>query len=129
MAWGDLKDTPLHPLDERRTYRISFPWTACDIAFPVGVCPGRSSSWSALWVHFVHLHMQDTLVVLVEGNYPLPCCPKCDIFATWRALNGTHQVMSMCTRGVERRLKRLWEEESRRIMVMDFEAYGSLWRW
>ena len=30
-----------------------------------------------LRVHFVHRHVRDTLVVLEEGNQPIPRFPKC----------------------------------------------------
>ena len=63
---------------------------------------------SELWVHFMHRHMRDTLLFLKEGKHPLPRCPKCDIFFTWRVLNRKHRATVMCARGVERQLKRLW---------------------
>ena len=30
----------------------------------------------------------------------------------------------MCSRGAERRMKRLWQEEARLTTAMDFDAYG-----
>ena len=48
-----------------------------------------------LRVHFVHRHVQDTIVVLEEGNHPLLCCPKCDIFVTFEALNVMHWYTAM----------------------------------
>ena len=59
-------------------------------------------SRSALWVKFVHHHVLDKVVILEEGNHPLPRCPKCDIFVICRAINGRHQATEMCARGEER---------------------------
>ena len=41
-------------------------------------------------VHFVHRHVHDTVVILEEGNLPLPWCPRCDLQVTRKALNGRH---------------------------------------
>ena len=72
--------------------------------------------------------MQVTLVILEEGNHPLQCCPKCDMFFTWQVLNENHQAMEMCARGMMRRLKQLPEEEARLSTTVAFEAYGiPLW--
>ena len=46
------------------------------------------------------------------------------MFVTWRALNGRHQATAMCDMGEERRWKREWEEEARRITAVGFHSYG-----
>ena len=79
-ANGGAPVPALHPPDVPRTYHTSFPWAAHGITCPVGGCPGRDTSRGALQVHFVRLHMQDMLVVLEEGNHPLPCCPNAVCF-------------------------------------------------
>ena len=43
--------------------------------------------------------MQDTIVILEEGNQTYPLCPKCDMFVSHKDLNGWHLVMSFCCRG------------------------------
>ena len=68
----------------------------------MGGFPGRATSHSSLRAHFVHCHMQDRVVILEEVIYPLPRCPKCDMFVTWRVRNGRHQAIEMCARGEER---------------------------
>ena len=62
------------------------------LACPVGGYPGRLTSRIALQIHFMHRHVQDTVVILEEGSHPLPRYPKCDIFVTWSFLNGRHQA-------------------------------------
>ena len=57
----------------------------------------------------MHSHVQDTLVVLEDGNHPFPHCPKCDIFVTWWDLNRTYQATEMRARGSERWIKKLQE--------------------
>ena len=69
-------------------------------------------SWSALRVHFMYHHVQDTIVVPEEGNRPLLRCPKCDMFVPWEALNGRHRDTAMCARGAELKLRRRREEEA-----------------
>ena len=42
---------------------------------PVEGCPGVSETRAAMRVHFVHRHVHDTVVLLEEGDLPLPWCP------------------------------------------------------
>ena len=74
-------------------YRILFQWGACDIPFPVGVCPGRVKIRRILWVQFLHGQVQGTVVILEEGSHPLSRCPKCYIFFTWRAIDDRNQSL------------------------------------
>ena len=39
-------------------------------------------------------------------------------------MDGKHQVRAMCTKGAERKLKRLWEEGVEASMKVAFQAYG-----
>ena len=41
-------------------------------------------------VHFVHRHVHITMVILEEGNLPLPRCLLCDLQVSMKALNGRH---------------------------------------
>ena len=63
---------------------------------PVEGCPGVSETRAAMWVHFVHRHVHDTVVILEEVNLPLPRCPRCDLQVTRRALNGRHLGTNQC---------------------------------
>ena len=60
---------------------------------------GRATSRSALRLHFVNHHEQDTVVILEEGIRPLPRYPKYDIIFTWRVISSRRQTTSMCARG------------------------------
>ena len=40
------------------------------------ICPGVLATRMAMRVHFVHRHVHDTVVMLGEGNLPLPRCPQ-----------------------------------------------------
>ena len=42
------------------------------IGCPVGVCEERTMVRNNLWIHFVHCHLLDTVVILEEGNRPHP---------------------------------------------------------
>ena len=59
-------------------------------------------------------------MILEEGVHPLLCCPKCDMFVTWRALNGMHQAVEICARGEDRRQERRQEEEAWRSTMVAF---------
>ena len=41
-------------------------------------------------VHFVHRHIQATVVMLEEGNFSLPWCARFDMQVPRKALNGRH---------------------------------------
>ena len=64
-------------------------------------------------VHFVHLHVQDTVVILEEGNLPHPRCPRCDLQVPRKALNGRHLGTAQCKKGAERKRRQLAEKETR----------------
>ena len=75
-------------------------------------------------VHFVHRHVLDTMVVLEEGNFPHPRCARCNMQVPRRALNGRHPGTAQCTKGAERKTRRLAETETRENLERAFEAYG-----
>ena len=87
-------------------------------------CPGVLATLAAMRVHFVHRHVHNTVVILEEGNLPLPQCPQCDLQVSRKALNGRHLETSHCRTGTERKRRRLAEAEMRKISERAFHAYG-----
>ena len=87
-------------------------------------CPGVSATRAAMRVHFVHRHVHDTVVILEEGNLPLPRCPRCDLQVPRRALNGRHLGTNQCRTGAERKLRRLVAAEGEAASERSLEAYG-----
>ena len=75
-------------------------------------------------VHFVHRQVHDTVVILEEGNLPLPRCPRCDLQVSRRALNGRHLGTNQCRIGAERKIRRLAAAEGEAATERDFNAYG-----
>ena len=75
-------------------------------------------------VHFWRRHVRDTVIILEEGNLPLPWCENYDMLVMWQALNGRHKDTEMCRSGVERKRQRLAEAEIRESTERAFEAYG-----
>ena len=75
-------------------------------------------------VHFLHLNVQDTVVILEEGNLPQPRCPRCDMLFYWHALNRGHISTAQCTRGAEWKIRRIAEEELRESLERAFQVYG-----
>ena len=73
-----------------RTYKMNFPRGSRQQCLVEG-CPGVSATRAAMRVHFVHRHVHDTMVILEEGNPPLPRCPRCDLQVSRKALNDTRE--------------------------------------
>ena len=67
--------------------------------------------------------MQDTIIILEEGNLPHPRCTNCDMFVPSRALNGRHKSTEMCRSGADRKRRRLAEAEFRNSTEMAFKVY------
>ena len=65
------------------------------------VCPGVLATRAAMRMHFSHWHVHNTMVILEEGNLPLPRCPRCALQISRKALNGRHLGTSQCRMGME----------------------------
>ena len=76
----------------------------------------------------MHRHVHDTVVILEEGNLPLPRCPRCDLQVSRKALNGRHLGTSQCRMGTECKRRRLAEAEMRKTSERAFHAYGKKMR-
>ena len=79
-------------------------------------------------VHFVQRHVQDTVVILEEGNLPLPRCPRCDLQVSRKALNGRHLETYQCKKGAERKRRILAAAEVETTLAKSFHAYGNKMR-
>ena len=106
-----------------RTYKIAFP-RGSRRQCQVEGCPGVAATRAAMRVHFMHRHVHDTVVILEEGNLPLPRCPRCNLRVPRRALNGRHLGTAQCRAGAERKLRRLAAAEGAAAAERAFEAYG-----
>ena len=87
-------------------------------------CPGVLATPAAMRVHFVHWHVHNTVVILEEGNLPLPRCPWCDLQVSRKALNRRHLGTNQCRMGTERKRRRLAEAEMQKTSERAFHAYG-----
>ena len=87
-------------------------------------CPGVLATRAAMRVQFVHRQVHNTVVILEEGNVPLPRYPRCDLQVSRKALNGRHLGTSQCRTGTERKHRRLAEAEIRVTTERVFHAYG-----
>ena len=80
LTWKSIRVTrTVDPPDRRgaRTYMMYFPTKRGAQKCPVEGCPGALATRTAMRVQFVHRHVQDTVVMLEEGNLPHPWCPRC----------------------------------------------------
>ena len=66
----------------------------------------------------------ENVVMLEEGNLPLPRCPRCDLQVTRKALNGRHLGTLQFKKGAEQKRGRLAETETRENAEWAFHAYG-----
>ena len=94
-----------------RTYKMSFPEKEVPRRCPVTGCPGDLATWTVMWVHFIHRHVQNTVVMLEEGSLPLPWFPRCDLLVSRKVLNGRHLGTIHCRMETERKRRRLAEAE------------------
>ena len=104
-------------------YKMNFPAKGSRRQCPVEGCPGVSATQAAMRVHFVHRHVHDTVVILEEGNLPLPRCPQCDLQVSRKALNGRHLETNQCKKGAERKQRRLAAAEVKTTSEKAFHAY------
>ena len=65
--WG--KTTPTQ---DPRLYRVSLSRVDGSVGCPLEGCRGRVKTLTNLWIHFMHLHEKDTIVILEEGNHHHP---------------------------------------------------------
>ena len=72
----------------------------------------------------MHRHVHDTVVILEEGNLPLPRCPWCDLQVSRKALNGRQLDTNQCRTGAKRKIRRLAAAEVEVAMERTFHAYG-----
>ena len=93
-------------------------------SYPVAGCPVRLATRTKMRVQFLHWHVLDTMVIMEEGNFPHPWCAQCDMLVPRRSLNGRHPATEQCTRGEERKRRRLAEAETRESLERAFKAYG-----
>ena len=89
-----------------------------------GGVPRALATRTAMRVHFVHRHVQDTVVMLEEVNLPHPWCPWCDLQIPRKALNGRHLGTAQCKKGAERKRRQLAETETQENSEWAFRAYG-----
>ena len=114
----------LAAVDGPWTFRMTFLAKGGLQNCPVEGCPGQVATRTEMWVHFLHRHVLDTVVIMKEGNFPHPRCAQYDMLVPQRYLIGRHPITAHCARGAERKRRRLAEAETRDISEQDFEAYG-----
>ena len=91
---------------------------------PVEGCSGKGEATrNAMRVHFWHMHVQDTVVILEEGDLPHPRCPLCDMLVPWWSLNVSHNVTAQCEKGTEQKQWQLLDQEARVATSREFSAY------
>ena len=98
------------PLVDPHINRVSLPNMAGLLGGPFKGCMGREMIRINLWIHFVHLHVQEMIIIMEEGNSTCPYCPVCELFP-WVVLNRFHPTTDLCARVEELKRWRLAKEE------------------
>ena len=78
----------------------------------------------AIRVSFLHRNIWDTVVILENGKLFHPQFPHCDMLLLWVALNFRHSITIQCTKGIERKRRRLAVEKIRARTERAFQVYG-----
>ena len=99
------------PKGEPCTYKMAFQTAGGPRNCPVVRCCWRAATWTPMRFHFFHRYVRDNVIILEEGNLPHPRFPRCDMLVPWWALNGRHLATNQCTKGRERNLGRMEEED------------------
>ena len=73
--------------------------------------------------------MQDTHIILEEGNLPHPQFPRCDMLVPWATFNYRHPNTAQCTEGAEQKRCRLTAEDMRESTEWDYQTYGRPLTW
>ena len=92
---------------------MSFPTKGGPRRCPIEGCSGALVTRTTIRVHCVHRHVQDTVVMLEEGNFPHPRCARFYMKVPRKALNGRHLGTAQCEKGAEQKRRRLAETETR----------------
>ena len=67
------------PGREPRTYKMAFPIMGGAKNCPAKGYWRRAATWTAMWVHFLHWYVRETVIILDEFNLPHPQFPWCNI--------------------------------------------------
>ena len=90
------KDKEGGGVDNPRTFWVTFPAKSGPRPCLVEGCSGREEMQIAMRIHFLHRHVQDTVVIVEEFSLPHPRFPLCDMMVPWRSLNGIYQCTAKC---------------------------------
>ena len=84
----------------------------------------RGVTWTVMRVHFLHINVRYTVVILEEDSLPHPGFPRCNMIFPWTDLNGQHVTTTQCAKGSEQKRWRLEEEEIRESKEKVFPNYN-----
>ena len=62
-------------------------------------CPGRETIHTNLQLHYIHRHLEDTIVVLNKGPFPHSLCNQCNILLTQKIMLARHLGTKILKRG------------------------------
>ena len=90
---------------------------------PVEGCSGYSATQTVMIVHLWNRDVQDTVVILEDGNLPHQWFPLCDTLVPWQSFNKYHKITAQCKKGEEQKQRGLVAEEERAVTSRAFSAY------
>jgi len=98
--------------------KVSNTRTPC----PVNGCTGSANRWHLMRKHFRALHIKDTVVILGEGNSPLPRCGECELFQ--KNVGKTHTESDECKQHAQVRKNRILSKIQRAAKRITFYVDG-----
>ena len=109
---------------ELADYFISFSKTRKSIICPFCICVVKETIHNNMWMHFMHFHVQEYIVIFQEGTSPHPWCEVCDMFFMKRDLNCTHRCTNRCAKGVDSKCRYHADKYSQRSLDVVLSYYG-----
>ena len=115
------------PGGDPRTYNMAFPTVGWAMNFPVEGFLGRAVTRTAMWVHFLHRHVQDIVIILEGGKPSSPTVPPVQHAGTLTRYEQEAYQHRSVQQGGHRESDSRWrmaEEEMRESAERSFKAYG-----
>ena len=107
-------------------YRVYLPGADGLLGISVEDYGKQASMCTNLWIHFVHCHVREKIVITEEGNHPYPRYPDCNMFVPWVLISIHHSTNAICTWGADQKRQMMSEEEVQAVAATAFKARGRL---
>ena len=105
------------------TYVVYFPRVLQLVRCPVPGCPAVAHSLGSMCEHFMFQHFRSRIVVVQEGNEPLPRCDLCGMHIPEGGVIKNRR-MAQCDQNTQIRWRRRYVEIAAKCMGATFSIIG-----